>query len=382
MHLSSDPAARRRLAALVAAAVAALVAGALVGGGTGDDRGSPEGGRDAEAPGARRPAAEAARMGVRRQVGQLLVIRYLGTTPPPYVLRALRAGRAGGVILFRDNVASPKQMRRMTAALQRAARGAALVAADQEGGPIRTLPWAAPSLAQSAQQTPGQAASQAERAGRGLRAAGVNVTLAPVADVAGPSSFVAGRAYPGDGRRVGALVRAALGGYARGGVAATVKHFPGLGAATVSTDDAPVTIDRSRLELERSDLTPFRAAAGAPLVMAGHALYPALDDRRIASQSPVLLGSILRGGLRFRGVVVTDSMEAEAVVSRSSVETAAVRAVGAGADLLLLTGRGSYLPVRRRLETEAARSPRFRARLQDAAGRVLALKRRFRLRGR
>jgi len=126
-------------------------------------------------------------------------------------------------------------------------------------------------------------------------------------------------------------------------------------------------------------LNTFRAAAeaGAPLVMAGHALYPALDSRRIASQSPAVLGTLLRERLGFRGAVVTDSMEAEAVISRSSVPEAAVRSLAAGCDLLLLTGRGSFLPVQRRLEAEARRSPRFRARLEQAGARVLALRRRL-----
>ena len=380
MRLSSDPAARRRLAALVASAVVAFLAGLAVGaggGGRGDGGGEPAERRR------RPPALEAAeRLDGRRQIGQLLITRYVGSTPPPYLLRSLREGRAGGVILFADNVDSPAGLRRATAALQRAARGSALVAADQEGGQIRTLPWAPPAPGQAGQATPTEAGAEAKRAAAALRFAGVNVTLAPVADVAaGPSSVVAARAYPGDGRGVAALVQAALRGYASGRVAATVKHFPGIGAATASTDDAPVTIDRPRSELERSDLAPFRAAAAdAPLVMAGHALYPALDRRRIASQSPAILGGLLRGALRFRGAVITDSMEAEAVLSRSTVEVAAVRAVAAGADLLLLTGPGSYRPVLRRLEAEAANSPRFRARVAEAAGRVLELKRRLGLR--
>jgi beta-N-acetylhexosaminidase len=162
-------------------------------------------------------------------------------------------------------------------------------------------------------------------------------------------------------------------------VAATAKHFPGLGAATVNTDAAPATVTSPAPTLRARDLAPFRAAiaAGVPLVMVSHALYPALDPTRIASQSPVILGRLLRGSLGFRGVVVTDSIEAAAVRRRSSVASAAVRSIAAGADLVLMTGPGSYHLIYPRLVAAARRSPAFRRRIADAAARVLALRRRL-----
>jgi beta-N-acetylhexosaminidase len=121
-----------------------------------------------------------------------------------------------------------------------------------------------------------------------------------------------------------------------------------------------------------ADVAPFRAAirAGVPLIMASHALYPALDPDHIASQSPAILGGLLRRRLGFRGAVITDSLEARAVLARSSVATAAVRSLRAGADLVLLTGPGSYPSVYRRLLALARRSPAFRVRLRDAYARA------------
>src|SRR6185436_2967318 len=154
------------------------------------------------------------------------------------------------------------------------------------------------------------------------------------------------------------------------------KHFPGLGGATVNTDDGPATIERSLAELEASDLPPFRAAieAGVPLVMVGHARYPALDPDRIASQSPAIVSRLLRDRMGFRGVVITDSMEAQASLATGTIEGASERAVRAGADLVLLTGQGSYAPVYRHLLSVARRSTAFRERVRESAARVLALK--------
>ncbi len=210
---------------------------------------------------------------------------------------------------------------------------------------------------------------------------GVNVNLAPVADVAnGIGSVLAGRAYPGGAAEVSGMVRAAV--RAHGGrVAATAKHFPGLGRAAANTDDEPVTLDASRREL-RADLEPFEAAidAGAPLIMSSHALYTALDRDQIASQSEPILQDLLRGDLGFRGAVVTDSIEAQAVLARSGVAEAAERSIAAGADLVLMTGSGSFNDIQPRLVRRARTDRRFRARVRQAAARVLALKRRLGLR--
>lgn len=371
--------ARRRLALLGAAAGVALIAGFAIGssGGGGSSR------RSAVAPPPRAAVRRARQMPLQRQIGELLVISFRGPGVPGYVKRALRQGRAGGVILFRGNAGSAAQMRDVTNAVQRAGRGRVLVAADQEGGPVRILPWAAPSAAQTAQATPAQAAAQAKAAARDLALAGVNVTLAPVADVAS-GGVMRGRAFPGGTAQVTAITRAAVGGYRGSKVAATLKHFPGLGEAGTNTDDGSVTISSPRPALATRDLPPFAAGikAGAPLVMASHALFTGLDRRNIASQSPAILTTLLRRRLGFRGVVVTDSMEAAAVLQRSSLELAALRSVTAGADLLLLTGAGSFPRVYKQLVAGARQSPRFRARIAEAAARVIALKRSLGLTGR
>ena len=311
-----------------------------------------------------------------QQVGQVLVLSFAGTTPPEYVRDALRERRVAGVILFGGNITSKGQLSELTRVLRRSGNRP-IVAVDQEGGPVRRLPWAPPFTSAPEQLAAGTVRAEARAGARALRAAGVTLTFAPVADVPSVRNAALGeRAFSRDPAAASRAMRAAVAGWRAGGVAATAKHFPGLGGAPANTDGAAVTIARSREELDAVDLPPFSAAiaAGVPLVMVGHARYPALDRVRIASQSRPIIEGVLREELGFRGVVVTDSMEARASLATGGITKVSERAVRAGADLLLLTGRGSYAPVYRHLLSVARSSATFRARVRESAARVLELK--------
>jgi beta-N-acetylhexosaminidase len=363
---------RRRRTRLAAAALAAFVVGAVIGAGGG---GAPRGERPrvAAEPAEAKARAASERLSLEQQVGRMVILRFQGTQPPGYVRRVLRGGLAAGVILFRDNVVSPGQLRRLTGTLQDAMPGA-IVCVDQEGGEVRTLPWAGPQGAAGDQAAAGSVRDDAAGAARALRQSGVNVTLAPVADV--PSvdgAALAGRAFASDPDEASAAVKAAIAGWHDGGVATTIKHFPGLGGATVNTDDGPARIERSRAELQ-ADLAPFRAAiaAGTEFAMVGHATYPALDGLHIASQSPAIVDALLRRQLGFKGVVMTDSLEAAAVQATGDVEQAAVASAEAGVDVILTTGRGSYIRVYRALLARARHDAGFRARVRASAARVVA----------
>jgi beta-N-acetylhexosaminidase len=313
------------------------------------------------------------RLTLRQQVGQLTISSFDGTVRPEYIRRRLRAHETAGVILFGKNGSGPAHWRRLTGSIQRAAGGRALVMVDQEGGDIRTVGHVGPAAGQPFQGPPSAVRRAARATGRGLRAAGVNVNLAPVADVPRPGSVMATRSFSGSDRGIAARTRAAIRGLRDGRVAATVKHFPGLGGATVNTDDGPATV---RTPIER-DLVPFRAAIdeSVPLVMLSHASYPALDVQRIASQSRPIVSRLLRRQLGYEGVVVTDSLEAAAVLARSGVAEAAERSIRAGADLILMTGSASWNDVYPHLLAEARRDPRFRELIRTAAARVIALRR-------
>jgi beta-N-acetylhexosaminidase len=363
---------RRRQVAVLATAAVALLAGAVVGAAGGGPSPRPEATRRAT------PAAQAKRLPLTQQVGQLIVLRFAGTTPPGYVRRVLRQNRVAGAILFRDNATGPAQLRALTRALRDAA-GARLplICVDQEGGAIRILPWAPPTAAEPDQATAGTVGTDARAGAIALRRDGINVSLAPVADVPDVAgSAMTGRQFATDPEGAARDVAEAVGGWRSGGVLPTLKHFPGLGGANANTDFGSATVSRTRDQLAE-DLVPFRAgiAAGAPLVMLSHAVYPALDPHHIASQSHAVATDLLRGELGFRGVAMTDSLEAAAVRAVTpDPGAAAVASIDAGADLILTTGRGSYIHVFRALLAKARRDTGFRARVEESAARVLALR--------
>jgi beta-N-acetylhexosaminidase len=316
-------------------------------------------------------------------VGQLVVAGFGGSRVPDSILSALRRRELSGVILFGGNVASAGQLRGLTGSLQDAAGGGALVSVDQEGGLVRRIPFAAPRQGQPEQGSVARVRRLAGEAADDLRSFGVNVNFAPVADApAGPGSDIFRRAFAGGPVAVANRVAAAIDGYLAGRVAATAKHFPGLGGAGRNTDDASVVIRRTASQLRRVDLVPFRSAVAArvPLIMVSHATYPTLDARRIASQSRRVISGLLRREMRYEGAVVTDALEASAVLRRSSVTSAAERSIRAGCDLLLLTRPSSRRPVVRHLAARAAASRAVGSRVRQAVASVLVLKRALGLR--
>jgi len=329
--------------------------------------------------GARRAAAPT----LAQLVGQRLVVSMAGTMPDSSLLARVRAGQLGGVILFGVNVRSPSQVLALTDSLRAAARAggqpAPLVAVDQEGGSKRRLAWAPPLLPAMRLGQLGVAAvrAQGRATARALRAAGIDVDLAPVADVPnGPDSFIGaqGRAFSSDPATAAALTTAFAQGLAEGGVAATAKHFPGLGRAATTTDSRVVTIPATRAQLS-SDLVPFRSliAGGVPLVMLSNASYSAYGPKPAALSDA--MQALLRGELHFEGVTISDALEAASARRGRSVESTAVLAAEAGTDLLLFTGDESETAaVYERLLQRARDGTIPRRSLERSYARILALK--------
>ena len=332
---------RRRLALAFGALLAALAAllAATVSGSARDGRHLQR-------------ASLVARLSTAQLAGQRIIYSYAGAQPPPALLTLIRRGEAAGVIFFAANIRSVPQLRRVIAELQRAnasspVHAPLLMLTDQEGGLVRRLPGA-PALSEKkiGAAVGAAAVSLATAAGSGaganLASVGINVNLAPVLDVyRRPGDFIDRyqRSYSSNPGVVARLGGAFIAAQQRARVAATAKHFPGLGSAgtTQDTDARAVTLNVPLSQLRAVDELPYLTAIadGVKLVMLSWAIYPALDRRLPAGLSPTVLGGELRGRLGFRGVTITDALGAGALGRYGGFAQRAVMAAYAGEDLLL-----------------------------------------------
>ncbi|MEW6046677.1 MAG: beta-N-acetylhexosaminidase, partial [Bacillota bacterium] len=334
-------------------------------------------------------------MSLEQKVGQILHVGFPGLEVGPEISELVRRHYVGGVILFARNVSDPVQVAALTNALQEMAKrsGAGiplLVSVDQEGGLVARLTRGATVF--PGNMALGAAGSEelAYQAGlwtaRELRAVGIHQNYAPVVDVNNnPQNPVIGvRSFGESPEAVARLGAAMVRGLQDGGVLATAKHFPGHGDTTVDSHIDLPTVAHPMDRLQRVELLPFRAAieAGVASIMTAHITFPAVDPTPglPATLSERVLTDLLRRQMRFEGLVVTDAMEMGAIAKNFGIEQAAVRAVQAGADAVLVAWPKDWttaVKVADRL-VEAARSGEIPpARLDEAAGRVLAAKERL-----
>ena len=294
----------------------------------------------------------------------------------------------GGVVLFGKNIADAGQLAAFTADLQAAGRVPLLLAVDEEGGAVARLANSGAldlpryeSAAAVGAEGPEAVRTMYRTIGGYLRDFGFALDFAPVADVnTNPDNPVIGsRAFSADPQTAAACVRAAVEGLGEAGVLACLKHFPGHGDTAQDSHEEAAVTEKTLAALRSGEWAPFAAgiAAGAPLVMVGHitapnALPPAESDR-LAGFSATVLNDWLRGELGFEGLVVTDSLAMGAVTRRYSPGEAALAALQAGADLLLMPAdlEGAYTAVVQAVESGRWPESELDARVE----RILAAKR-------
>jgi beta-N-acetylhexosaminidase len=321
-------------------------------------------------------------IGLKRLVGQSIVARLGPKGPDQALIRRVRQGRVGGVIAFNKDA---QKLKAEIATLQQAAGAGGspplLVMIDQEGGDVKRLPQGPPSVSPAQLGKSGdenQSRDQGNATGSYLRRLGINVDLAPVLDVAQPTTAnsIKTRTFGSDPAVVTKVGVAFAQGLQDGGVVATPKHFPGLGRATVNPDDSPVAIAATSEQLQ-SDLTPFKGAiaAGAKMMMVSTASYPTLGSKKQAAFSAGIVSGLLRDQLGFDGIVITDDLEAAAVTNTTSPVVAATSAIKAGDDLLLYgTSTGASDRAFRLLVSEVKSGNLNRSLFQDAYDRITSLK--------
>jgi beta-N-acetylhexosaminidase len=354
-----------------------------------------EGTRDETTPQQEEAEAKAeeptmADMSVEDMVGQMFVVSVGGTEPDYYIEKMVKERNIGGMILFGYNMKSEGQTRSLVCRLQKLSIRTEpalplLVAVDQEGGDIASVPWVEPEPAAAEVGRggdPGEARRIAARMGRQLLRAGINTDFAPVVDT-GYGAAIGNRSFGEDPELVARMGAAAVRGFEEAGVVSAAKHFPNHGSATSDSHvDLPV-VRHDGKRLRAHDLPPFEAAidAGVPMVMVGHLVYPAIDSERPASLSREAM-NMLRGDLGFDGVVVTDDLAMAGATGGGSVADAAVEAVGAGADLLIISSAPQEQADAYDAVVRAVRSGKIpRSRIEESVERVLGVKDRYGLRG-
>ena len=288
-------------------------------------------------------------------IGQRFIVGFTGTEPTEGIAGLIQHFRIGGIILFSRNIRDAGQLHTLTSELQAIAREAGarlplLIATDQENGVVRRMgrdttnfPGA---MALGASGDPAIVQAVAQASGEELRALGVTLNLAPVADLnTNPANPVIGaRSFGSNPQEVGRLVAAAVRGYRVAGVGATLKHFPGHGDTATDSHLALPTLPFTLERLRAVELLPFTSgiAAGADAVMLAHIALP-----QITPETPTLPATLarriarelLRDELGFNGVVITDCLEMGAIAGTVGVARGAILAMQAGVDLILISHR-------------------------------------------
>ncbi|MDG0814952.1 glycoside hydrolase family 3 protein [Bdellovibrio svalbardensis] len=294
--------------------------------------------------------AKISAMTVDEKVGQLFIVGFPNTAMDKDLHKFIATHKPGAFLLFKRNVHSVQQITALNASLYQAAYKSSklppLIAIDQEGGAVSRLPIdpAPPNaLAIGQTQSPLLAEEMGYQTGLFLREVGFNMNLAPVLDVANPfsTSFIGVRSFGADPELVKELGVAYSKGLMRSRVIPTAKHFPGTGDLKADPHTTIVKNVASISSLKAKDLIPFQGYSSLGnniAVMLSHSIYPALDSsREPASFSSKISTNLLRDDLKYKGLVVTDDLQMKGSKQLLRPEMAALKAIKAGADIVMLT---------------------------------------------
>jgi beta-N-acetylhexosaminidase len=313
-----------------------------------------------------------------RAAARLFLVGFAGTTRDTAFLDPLRSREWGAVLIDRANVVDARQLRTLTRRIGAVARGAGhlapVLAAPQLGGAELALPAAGPQR-QGLVSDPAVARAQAQRAGRALQRFGIDLTLAPSADLALAGGPWEQRAFGGEPADASRLVSAAIAGWRAAGVSPVIGHFPGEGAASQDPELGVGSVGEGRADLRARDEAPFVAAAGSvDAIQLSGALFAAFDGVTPATLDPAIVAELR--SRRFRGAIVSANLTAATLATGRSVGDAAVAALAAGCDVLYVPGDKTAQEEAYRAVVQAVRAGRIApARVRDALQHAALLRR-------
>ncbi|MDB4953095.1 MAG: glycoside hydrolase family 3 domain protein [Myxococcales bacterium] len=329
---------------------------------------------------------------VREDVGQLLWVGFQGASLPPRLAAKLDAGCYGATVVSKRNLSADElcdldALVALNADLHRRAPDGtpALIAIDHEGGVVQRVRAPAtvwPPMLGHDGLPPGEDTVVAEQVGKAigdeLRALGIDINFAPVLDVhTNPANPIIGaRAFGHDADTVARRALAFARGLDAGGILACGKHFPGHGDTEKDSHLELPRVGHDWERLDKIELEPFRQAAIAklPMLMTAHVIFAALDTHRPATLSEQVVTGLLRGKLGYRGVIVSDDLDMRAIAGQMGADHAAVGAIRAGCDVLLLCNEPNQELVEEGVIKAAEKDAELRRRIGESAARVRAMK--------
>ena len=339
---------------------------------------------------------------IRKKVGQLFLLAFSGNEAD-IVLPFIKERGIGGLYLSNENLGEPEKTANLLNTLQRGALDGIsgiplLTAADQEGAWGVMVPYSSTgpgNMALGASKVENTAEMYAVF-GKELAAVGVLCDLSPAADVnSNPSNPIIGtRSFGENANEVAKRVEAAIHGLHKNDIIATAKHFPGHGNTATDSHSGIPKVSRSADEIEAIDLLPFRAAinAGVDIVMTSHIIYDALDEKNPSTLSTKILTDLLRKKLGFEGVVITDSFNMNAIQKNYETSEAAIAALLAGADMIMLAEErygedvGDYIKSQNdlldKIEQAVIDGRIPMTRIDEAYNRIVSLKQKYKLKDR
>ena len=327
-------------------------------------------------------------MTLEEKVGQMIMVGVYGTEMNPDINYLMNEYKVGGIIFYDRNMENQAQVKKFSQEIQDTALNLGkkiplFIALDEEGGRVArmkhdlTPPPSQEEIGQSGDYN--LAKESAKNISKKLRAIGVNVNFAPVADVGSNNT----RYFSNNADIVAEFVENAAEGYEAENFFYCLKHFPGIGKSKVDPHKDISTVDVDRKTLDDEDLLPFRKVIAEHdnsrfMVMAGHLIYPAIDPDNAASLSPLIITDILRKELNFKGVIITDDLDMGAVSNYSDIESIVKQTIKSGVDIVLICHKYELQKkARDEILNKVKRGEITEERINDSVRRILKMKSNF-----
>ena len=328
---------------------------------------------------------------LRKKIGQMLLFGFSGTELNDSIYELICEQKIGGVILFSENILDPKQLRQLCQDLQQVNKEQGgehplFISIDQEGGSISRVPWLVNQYPDPVLLGNEKSREKAFHFGYGLGkelfSLGINVNLAPVLDVLSnqENTLLAQRCLGSDAQKVAALGQELIHGFHLAGVLAVGKHFPGHGDV-VTDSHKQLPISHCPLEiLQQREFIPFVRAisSGLKIIMTAHIKYTRLDSEYPATLSKQIIRNLLRNQLGFKGLIMTDDLLMRAITDNYPLEEAALLAVRAGVDILLVCHNSDQQKRVWQALLDNYQNPEMKEQIEQASQRIFQFKDKWR----